>query len=239
MNYSTRTKPWVTTISIGVIILLYFLIVWLLVGEIDLLNKDYVVSVNGTLWSGKVTESNAQWLWDKYHNIKSWGFVDFDTFKEQCVGNKYRIVAFDLWFDPIVLIYIFVGIGISIIYPLIFKLFKWGNYDMIPMSLTASIVCSVFFVSALIPYWGESNEFWREALRMLIACVSGLITFFITNAIVNKFFINTRNAQSLANELKSEKKANDVYNKDLSNLIDNYRKENDKEYIDLDDIDKK
>ncbi len=234
-----RTKPWVTTVSIGVIVLLYFLIVWLLVGEIDLLNKDYIVPVNGTLWSGKVTNDNAQWLWDKYHNIKSWGFADFDSFKNECVGNKYKIIAFEQWFNPNVLIYVFIGIALSIIYPLFFKLFKWGNYDIIPLSLTTSIVCTVFFLTALIPYWGESNEFWRELLRMVIACACGLISFFITNSIVNKFFITTRNAQTLANELKSEKKAADVYNNDLNNLVDNYRKENDKEYIDLDDINKK
>ncbi len=239
MSYSTRTKPWVTTLSIGVIVLLYFLIVWLLVGEIDLLNKDYIVPVNGTLWSGKVTQDNVQWLWDKYHSIKSWGFVDFETFKEECIGNKYKIVAYDQWFNPVILAYIFGGIILSIVYPLLFKAFKWGNIDMISLSLTTSVVCSVFFISALIPYWGEANEFWREALRLAIACVSGLILFFISNFIINKFFITTKNAQVLANELKLEKKASDFYNKDLSNLIDNYHKENDKEYIDLDDINKK
>ena len=244
MHYSRKTRPWVITVSILLIVLLYYLIIWLLIGEIDFLDKDYIVPANGILWSGSVTESNYVWVWEKYHTIKGWDQENCSTPSDFWVWwqnqdmDKLKIIALNSWFDPIILWYVFGGIILSLIYPFIFKLFRWGNFDMIPFTLTISIVCSIFFVTALIPYWGESNEFWREGLRMIIACICGLISFLIVNRIVNKFFITTKNAQILANELKSEKQAADVYNKELRKLIDNYR-ENDKEYIDLDDINNK
>lgn len=238
MRYSQKTRPWIITVSVGVLVLLYFLIIWLLVGEINLCDKFYIVPVNGELWHGKISNDNIDWLWNsfsKWINVTKQDLIDYAKDHPDDVASLHASVAV---FNPIVLVYIFGGIGIAIIYPFIFKWLKIGNYDILPFSITTAIVCLIFFVTALIPAWVNVNDFWRELLRLAISVFCGFICFFFINWIVNKIYITNNNAQLLANELKVEKKASDVYNNDLRKMVDDYRQQ-DHDYVDLDDLSKK
>lgn len=232
MRYSIKTKPWIITISVGIIVFVYFLLIWLLLGEINLLDKMYLVPNGGQLWHGIITNDNIPNLINKY------GMYANLTGIEDWIGKDTSITSNTTIFNNFLLIYLFAGILLSIIYPLIFKLLRIGNHDIIPFSLTGSVICFIFIITGLIPMWNTS-DFWRELVRILISCVCGLIVFFISNPIVNHFFVTSDNGQMIANELKSEKKQADKYNNDLRIMIDNYHKDNDKDYVDLDDVDKK
>lgn len=244
MRLLNKTRPWVITLSVGVIVFLYFLISWLLVGELDLLNKDWIVGSNGILWDGKLTPSNIDWLWNKYEDVFNHYGNTYQELKEWAdKGMNLAVISPTMIFNPYILLILFGGLILAISYPFIFKLFKWGNYDIIPFSVTSALICFVFFISALIPHWGSTDDvkknlIWYDLVRLLLSAVVGLGSFFFINWIVNKFYITNENAQALANELKQNKKSADVYNNDLRDLVSIYR-ENDKDYIELDDVTKK
>ena len=245
MAYSVKTKPWVITISVGVIVILFYLISWLLVGEIDLLGKHWIVGHNGILWDGKLTTNNIDWLWNKYQTALTYGGDTYnDLVKWAAEGKSLTIISPNVVFNPYLLLIIFGGLILAIVYPLIFKLLKWGNYDILAFSITTAIVCITFFITALIPHWGaknnvKSNQVWYDLVRLLISALVGFGTFFFVNWTVNKFYITNDNALPLINELKASKQSADAYNKELKDLVDSYKESNDKEYIDLEDIKKK
>ena len=64
-QFAIKTRPWKTTLIVLSLIIIFLLII-ILIGELDILDVDYIVAKNGVLWSGKVTETNFNWLLDHY-----------------------------------------------------------------------------------------------------------------------------------------------------------------------------
>lgn len=230
MTIPVKTKPWIITVSVALIVLLYFVIIWLLVGEIDLMGNHYLIPIHQTVWSGELTNDNWLSLWNKYQWCLDCSQEEFKDF----IGKTIVISTSHTYWNNMLLIYIFIGVAMSIVYPFFFRWFKIGNYDILPFSITTSLTCSIFILSALIPYWGSNNEFWREILRVGIFLVSAFIIFVFTNWLVNKFYITNETAHPLAYKLKEDKKSADYYNDDLKEMVKEYKKDHDKDYVDLD-----
>jgi hypothetical protein len=55
-------------------------------------------------------------------------------------------------FNPIILIYIFSGLFLSILLPIIFKKINIINYDTIPFTFSVSFSFSIYIFSGLIGY---------------------------------------------------------------------------------------
>ncbi len=225
-NISIKTRPWKITLLV-ILTLIIFLIIFILIGEIDVLDVDYIVAKNGVLWSGKVTETNFNWLLDKY---SQYGVTEqmLRDWLNQKVAIHNRINAFI--FNPLLLAYLFGGLLLSFLIPFVLKLCKLVWWDVLPFSLAIGIASFVFVISSLIDYW-EGNESWWYLLRIFIFIFSLVISFLTCNIIIKQFAKNSVYANQYINELKGEKLAADKVNKQSNLVIDAYKKQKDENSI--------
>ena len=236
-QFTIKTRPWKTTL-IALSIIVIFLLIFILIGELDVLDVDYIVAKNGVLWSGKVTDTNFNWLLDHYSQ--------YEVTEEMLLPwlNKNSVIhnRTDMFiFNPLLFAYLFGGLILSFLIPFIFKLCKLVWWDVLPFSLAAGIASFIFIISSLIDYW-ENNQIWWYFLRFFIFIISLVVAFIICNIIVKQCVKNSAYASQYVNELKSEKQATDKAIQQSNQVLDAYRKqkkENEITYIEVDKDNKK
>ncbi|MBP5256979.1 MAG: hypothetical protein J6Y96_01340 [Mycoplasma sp.] len=223
--FSIKTKPWKITLLV-VLTIIIFLIILILIGELDLLDVDYIVAKNGVLWSGKVTYNNIDWLVSKY---EKYGVTTLELNKRLdtniIIHNTLGAFA-----NPLLFIYLFSGLVLCILITFILRLFKLVWWDVLPFNLSTGVASFIFIISALIDYWNE-NESWWYLLRMFIFIISLVISFFVCNFIVKHLVKNSTYITQYINDLKSEKQAADKINKQSNQILDTYKKQKDKNAI--------
>ena len=232
-NFQQKTAPWkITLITLAVFLL--FLVIWLLIGEIDLLDVDYIVPVNGIIWKGKVTNVNCDWLIQHFSK-----YLDDPTELRTKIGKTIAIISHTTLFNSMLLMWLGLGIIFSVVIVILLRIIKFVNYDVLLFSIAIAIGCSVFIFSHLITNW-ESNDgsgVWRNILRIFIMAISTVISFIIINNITSKILILSKSSNQIVNEMRSNKRADDLINKQSSHLFDDYlkqKKEKDITYVDVD-----
>lgn len=236
-QFAIKTRPWKTTLIVLSIIVI-FLLIFILIGEIDVLDVDYIVAKNGVLWSGKVTETNFNWLLDHYsqYGVTEQMLLEWLN-KDGVIHNRTGMFII----NPLLFAYLSGGLILSFLIPFIFKLCKLVWWDTLPFSLAVGIAGFVFIISGLIDYW-ENNQIWWYLLRIFIFIISVVVAFIICNAIVKQCVKNSAYASQYVNELKSEKQAADKAMQQSNQVLDVYRKqkkENEITYIEVDKDNKK
>lgn len=227
-----KTPAWIISLSVIFFVLLYFIVIFILFGDLDVLNKDWIVPKDGILWKGLITENNYQSLYNTYHTLPNWN-QSLEQF-HQLVGHYYKIITPIVFFNPWIIYFCLIGLTISLIYPFILKLLKFGNYDILPFSLSCALFCMCFIFTNWIPYFGEQNELWRILLRVVISFIITIISFFIINYFINLIIFKSKNAHLYVNDLISLNKQKRSNDQQLRSLVDNYKSEkNNQEYIDI------
>ncbi len=234
-NFQAKTRAWKITLMV-ILILIFFVVLWILIGDIDVLDKDYIVAHNGILWQGTVTSTNYQWLIDKYPAVSSW-LSEFLNKKAVIYNNTDLIIKANL-------IYWLLGCtALTMLLPIIGRLIKFNNWDLASYAYSAIFSMWVFIFSGLIPYFNSNN--WLPSLwwllRIFIFVVACGIFFLIFNKIFRFIIFKSPYAEQYVNELKSNKRIDDLAKKESKQTIDSYiNKRNSDEitYIDV-DIDNK
>ena len=100
-NFQQKTIPWKITL-ITLIVFLLFLLIWLLIGEIDLLNVQYIVPINGVIWKGKVTEVNCNWIIENFSQ-----YLENPEEIRTKIGLTIAIISHSTIFNPMILLWLF------------------------------------------------------------------------------------------------------------------------------------
>lgn len=237
-QFAIKTRPWKITMIVLSLIIIFLLII-ILIGELDVLDVDYIVAKNGVLWSGKVTETNFNWLLDHYsqYGVTEQMLLEWLNNKPCVIHNLTNMSIL----NPLLFAYLSGGLLLSFLIPFILKLCKFVWWDVLPFSLAIGISCFIFIISSLIEYW-ENNQIWWYLLRIFIFIISLVVSFIICNTIVKQCVKNSTYSSQYINELKSEKRASDKAMQQSKQVLDAYhkqKKENEITYVEVDNNDNK
>jgi len=191
INSTHKTKTWWTFVSVLVLVFIPFLVLWLLCGEINLLENNWLIARNASVWHGMVTVDKIPELVAKYGQFRP----NLDTMLQdwliQHPNQQASIDCAFTVFNPIMLAPLLGLLAWSVAYPIIFNGFKLSGLDVLPFSTGVGFICFITIISGLIPQWGQNllSIYW--IVRILISFVGGIIVFFISNRIINKW-LSTR-----------------------------------------------
>ena len=244
--FQVRTKPWKTTLLV-IFAFVLFLLIWLLIGDINLLKQDYIVPVDGIVWKGTITSDNIAYLSVRYFQYSGYASVaDFQSALSNFMNKDAQIknVSGNLFFNPIILAWMFGTIALVVLLIVILRLSKQVNWDVLPFTLATSLACFVFIISGLIPQtvFQDSNIVWLWVIRIVIMFATFAAFFFSINAIVVTAMAHSKYASQYINQLKADKLADDQAKKDAKELVDMYIKKREDEkitYIDVEEDKKK
>lgn len=249
LKFEAKTRAWKITLCV-VIVFILFLVLWLLIGDVDLLDKDYIVPKNGILWSGTVTDANVNWLAERY-----WSFqkdTTYEQFLAQLQDEMHKKISINalngIVFNPIIIYWMLGATALGAVLPVIGRLCKFNNWDQAPYVYAMIFACWIFIVpSALIPYFGYKSD-WLPSMwwlvRILIMIVAAVAGFFVFNLIFKNVMAHSKYSSQYINELKSTKQSEDIARKDSQMVVDSYIEQRNKEDItyiekDLDEPKKK
>ncbi|MDR3249565.1 MAG: hypothetical protein LBS95_00605 [Mycoplasmataceae bacterium] len=186
------TKKWIIC-AIVFISFLFFLIIWLLFGQFDLLNMHWLIGVDGVIWKGYVTTQNINWLNETYSlNLTSDNVGEYI----QVINNSSVIFNLNiLWILLSILL-------LLLILTIILKLTKIINYDSFPLIFASNISFFIFFFIDLMP--GLNNEILRNFVIIGIWSIVWLSLFFMLTGIFNKIVISNVNSFTLKKEYENE-----------------------------------
>lgn len=236
IKFSYRTKPYKTTIYV-LISFVVFLLIWLLVGDMNLLNVEWLIPKNGLFWTGKVTDTNIDWL------INHYKVFDPDISSELHIGTNVQLTnkTGNIIFNVNILFCWLGGLIFCGLLPLFGRLIKFNNWDVYPFVLSMSLSGIIFCITGLIDYWVKQAAWWY-LLRLFIFVISLVIFFLFFNWIFGFIFKKAKYQGEYISELMITKKMEDKINKSGSEVIDTYlkdKKEKEITYVEVDDKDKK
>ena len=151
--FQVRTKPWKITLLV-LFSFVVFLLIWLLLGDLNLLQQNYLIAVDAPVWKGTITSDNISSLADRYYSIAGYASAsDFLPFLNEKMNKYCQILnkSGSSIFDPIILAWLFGGVGLTILLPIILRLCKQVNWDVLPFSMAMTFAGFVFIISGLIP----------------------------------------------------------------------------------------
>jgi len=235
VNSTHKTKTWWIFVSVLVFVFITFLIVLLLCGEVNLLDLNWIIAKNKSVWHGYVTNENIDALVNKY-----WIFYDGgkDALRAalegaRASGNAISINSYKMFFNAWVLLPLFGLLVWSFVYPIIFNATKVSGLDVLPFSFTLGMIMFTIIITGLIPVWGHITLCW--IVRIVIASVIGLVTFFVTNHFVNKFLATRSYSYDLVLGYKSQEKETAGPKAELKTHLDEFKNEKGKDitYVDV------
>ncbi|MCF0227550.1 MAG: hypothetical protein HUJ52_01885 [Malacoplasma sp.] len=244
--FQVRTKPWKTTLLVLFAFIL-FLLIWLLIGDINLLKQDYIIPIDGVVWKGIITNDNIGYLSTRYLQYSGYASsADFQSALSAFVDKNAQIqnVSGNLFFNPITLAWLFGGLGLTILLPIILRLCKQTNWDVLPFTIAMSLAGFIFIISGLIPQtiFKDGKIIWLWVIRIIIMFATFAVFFFSINAIVGVVIAHSKYGAQYINQLKADKLADDQAKKESKELVDMYIKNREKEsitYIDVEEGKKK
>ena len=238
--FQVRTKPWKTTLLV-LFAFVVFLIIWLLIGDMNLLQQNYLIAVDAPVWKGTITNDNVVSLSERYYAIAGYSSAsDFLPWLQQHIGEYCQILnkSGSYIFDPIILAWMFGGVALTVLLPIVLRLCKQVNWDVLPFSMAMTFSGFIFIISGLIPQtsFQDGNVVWLWVIRVVILIVTYAIFFFSINAIVVSAMAHSKYASQYINQLKEDKLADDMAKKESIELVDMYIKDREKNavtYIDV------
>lgn len=239
VNSGHKTKPWWVFLSVLLLVIIPFIIVWALVGEFNALDYHWLIARGQSVWHGRVnTAEYAEIIANKYGIYYEGGY---DELIKMLTGDWWdkniSICSAYTFFDPLILAPLFGLLGFSLIYPIIFNATKVSGLDVLPFSFGSGIFMTVLILSGLIPVWSQSGEMLvlYFLVRIAIAFLLTFIFFMITNIFVNKWLSTRSYSADIYFGYKSIDKANAPAKSILKKNVDIFKKqkEEEKSYVDL------
>lgn len=190
------------------IILAAMLVIWLLVGDCDLLGQHWLLPMGGLIcFSNKIsTQADATKIFNLYQTQIIFWRPDLNTadkfWTDFCAGmtDKNIIIRdIELHFNPLIIAPVGGVIFVAFIVFFILKITHKIEYNVLPFLLTVCIASCAYIFSGLIPFvtqkgHGEAAQ-WAVILlilgRILLSVAVGAGVFFLTNFIVNNAIANS------------------------------------------------
>lgn len=232
-----KTKTWWMFLSVLVLVFVPFLIVWLLSGEFNLLNNDWLIAKGTSVWHGHVTDGNIEELAHRYAKFCEGGesvlFVKLQEYLGS--GKQGSIDAYKTFFEPIILAPLLGLLVWSFIYPIIFNATKISGLDVLPFSFGIGTFMIVLIISGLMNQWGQELMAVYWLARIAIAAVCTFIVFLLTNLCVNKFLSTRSYAMDIYFGYKKLDEQNAMVKQQLKQNIDEFKKQRDSEesYVEI------
>ena len=233
--FQVRTKPWKITLLV-LFAFIVFLLIWLLIGDMNLLQQNYLIAVDGSVWSGKITADNVNSLSERYYAIAGYSNPsDFIPWLQQHINKECQILnkTGNIIFDPIILAWLFGGVALTILLPIVLRLCKQVNWDVLPFSMAMTFGGFIFIISGLIPQtiFHGSAVAWLWIIRLVILLATYAAFFFAINALVGTIMAHSKYSAQYINQLKADKISDDIAKKESKELVDMYIKDREKNAI--------
>ena len=228
-TFRVRTKPWKITLLV-LFAFVVFLLIWLLIGDVDLLKQEYLVPVEGVVWKGTITHDNVQHIADQY--FKYANYSNASDFAQYLADNwmdkecQIRNISDKLYFNAELWGWLCGGLALTALLPIILRLCKQVNWDVLPFSYAMTLAGFVWVISGAIPQssFKDSKQVWLWVIRILIMFATFAAFFFSINAIVVAAMAKSKYASQYINQLQVDKKADDIAKKESKEVIDAYIK---------------
>lgn len=248
LSYKTQhlTKTHVTLLFCGVVILC-FILIWLLLGDMNLLHLQWLIPYHGKEWSGKVTLENYDNLFGTYQSeIKYWASHPTDShipetkivssdgflnYANQWFPDGMTILSISAKFNSLILIPIIVLVVLSATIPLVLRIFRIMEIDIYIFIIPIVFSSVVFIFCGFIP--SVNNNGWLLILRVVIFLVILIITFFISNKIINTVIGNSSLVEQAIIDIASQERERNQAQQTLRELKEEYRKQDDVTYVDI------
>lgn len=231
-----KTKSWWVFLSVLIFVFVPFLIVWLLCGEFNLLNIDWLIAKNASVWHGYVTQDNINALLERYGKYVQDKNVLFSQLQEFLANGKQgSINAYKAFFNPVLLAPLFGLLAWSLVYPIIFNITKISGLDVLPFSIGVGTFMFILTISGLMNQWGQSLLAVYWLVRIFIAALSTFVMFLIANYFTNKFIASRPYATDIFFGYRTIEKENAPAKQQLKENIDVFKKHNDEDesYVEL------
>lgn len=232
---SIKTSPARLTLFIILFSFIPMFLIWLLVGEFNLINQYWLLPSGANLWHGTFVEQDISNLVNKFgrysidleSNLKQW--LNGDTPLAPIVIKTTQVI-----FDPTILAYLFSALVFSLIYPYIFKLLKFSNIDLYPFSITTSLCMFLLIITGMIPIWANNIVPLWWLIRIAIVAIGSILFFMIINNIINLVIIRSPNAEKYAQTLINQNKVVEQAKKELKESLKVWNDpKNNIEYVDI------
>lgn len=233
-----KTKTWWMFLSVLVLVFIPFLIVWLLSGEFNLLDNDWLIAKGTSVWHGTVTNDNIDYLANKYYiYFSSNGVEALKTELLNWVGKSASIDTYKAFFEPIILVPLLGLLVWSFAWPIIFNATKVSGLDVLPFSFGIGTFMIVLIITGLMNQWGQDLMAVYWLVRIVIAVACTLVIFFLSNYCVNKFLASRPYAMDIYFGYKKIDEANAYAKQQLKQNIDEFKKQKDSEesYVEIKD----
>lgn len=235
VNSTHKTKSWWVFLSVLLLVIVPFIIVWILVGEFNALDQNWLIAKNQTVWHGVVTADNINILLDKYSIFHEAGRTDLERLLNEYLasGKQGAIVSDFAFFNPIILAPLLGLFAWSILYPIIFNATKVSGLDVLPFSVALSTFMLILVLSGLMDVWNVFTLYF--VARIIIAFIGAIIIFMLTNLFVNKFLSTRSYAIDMVFGYKSVDKANEYARDSLKKNVETFKKQKDEDtsYVEL------
>ncbi len=232
MHFDIKTKKWKIMLYV-LLTLVNFFVIWLLVGDLNLLSQSWLIPKDGILWHGTVTNNNIDWL------VLVFGrFGQTRQELEEHLNKTVDIINNQIGtyiFDVQILIPVLISVGVWLIVPWIGRLIRFNNYDLVPFTYSVIFFSLSWIFSGLIPYWANAHLWWL-LLRLFISFIIAIISWYLINLFIKFLFSKSGYQTSYINELVSIKKQDDLAKQNAKKFVDEYhqRKSLEKDYIEVD-----
>lgn len=235
VHSSHKTKTWWMFISVLVLVFIPFLIVWLLCGEFNLLNCDWLIAKNASVWHGMVNAEAITDLATKYAHYFQGGYHSLLIELNKWIGQNASINSSFTFFNPVImapLICLFVW---SLAYPIIFNATKISGIDILPFSAGIGTFMLILIITGLMDQWGQNLLAVYWIVRVLIAVVGTITVFLIANYFVNQYIANSNYAADFYFGYKTIDSDNALAKEELKENLDIFKKqkEQDETYVEV------
>lgn len=228
VNSTHKTKTWWMFLSVLVLVFIPFLIVWLLCGEFNLLNNDWLIAKNASVWHGVVPEDYAS-IAEKYGKFFIGGQEALANELAKWVGDSKSIDSAYTFFNPIMLAPLFGILAWSIGYPMIFNATKVSGLDVLPFSSAVGFFMFILIITGLMDQWGQSLLAVYWLVRIFITAISAFVIFLLVNFLTNKYLANRPYAADIYFGYKSIDKQNAIAKQQLKENLDTFKKQKDQD----------
>lgn len=231
VHSSHKTKTWWMFLSVLVLVFIPFLIVWLLSGEFNLLNNDWLIAKNTSVWHGVVEQSKIDYLANTYGKFYFGGVeaLKLKLTEAATAGGQWSIDSSFTFFNPVILAPLLCLLAWSFAYPIIFNATKVSGIDVLPFSFGIGSFMTILILTGLMDQWGQNLMAVYWIVRILIAIVGMATIFILSNYFVNQYIANSNYAADFYFGYKTIDKENALAKEELKENLDIFKKHKDED----------
>lgn len=234
VNSTHKTKPWWVFVSVLLLVIIPFIIVWALVGEFNALDQNWLIAKGQSVWHGLVTNDNIDIIANKYQI-----FYDGNLTEElsKHINENMSILSAWTFFNPLILAPLFGALIIGLSYPMLFNVSKVSGLDVQPFATGSSFLMFSMILTGLIPVWSQNAMMLiiYFVVRLIISFIFGILSFMLTNFLVNKYLSTREYSADIIYGYKFIDKENEPAKSILKKNVDAFKaqKEQEQSYVDL------